>query len=1037
MLRENQEQYSPSRRAIATMKYADENQVVEGLLKSAPMDKTMQDRALESAKTIISKARSAKDEQGTLDAFLQEFGLSNEEGVALMCLAESLLRVPDADTADRLIAEKISSGKWASHKGQSRSLFVNASTWALMMTGGVLKLDRKTVKDPGDLVGRLVHRAGEPVIRKALQTAMRIMGGQFVLGRTIDEALKRAGGYLTSFDMLGEGARTDEQAEIYFKAYETAIDRIGQEGKGKAPEHRHAISVKLSALFARYEEAQSARVLDTLYERLLKLAVQARGHDINFTVDAEEADRLDISLDLIDRIVKEPALQGWTGFGLAVQAYQKRAPQVIDHLIELAKSSGQRLMIRLVKGAYWDSEIKLAQEENALDYPVFTRKAGTDVCYTHCAAKMLDAGDLIYPQFATHNAMTIASILEMAGSRQGFEFQRLHGMGELLYKVASEAAGRDLPVRVYGPCGSHEDLLPYLVRRLLENGANSSFVNRFLDDAVSVDEVAMNPFALMEAAQPKRHDKIPLPRDIYGDSRVNSKGVDLTDRAELARLEQAVEGSKGQTFHGGPIVNGQAVKAMSRDVFSPADLSDKVGTTADATPAHIEEAHERAREAQGDWDARGGVARGAILRKAADLLEAREEAFTALISREAGRVFPDIIAEIREAVDFLRYYAAQAEEKFAEPIALPGPTGEDNHLSLHGRGVFVCISPWNFPLAIFIGQVAAALAAGNSVLAKPAEQTPIIGHAAVQLLHDAGIPGDVLHFLPGDGKVGAQLVALPHLGGVAFTGSTDVAKLINRTLAEKDGPITPLIAETGGQNAMIVDSTALAEQVTDDVIRSGFLSAGQRCSCLRVLLLQEDIADKQIEMIKGAMQLLKLGAPGLASTDIGPIINEDARSRLDTHLTRMEKDAKVVARAPLDEGLNGWFFAPALVEIDDWSVLHGEVFGPVVHVKRYKASELKQEMAKLRDQGFGLTFGLHSRIEGLAEELAASCGCGNVYVNRNMVGAVVGVQPFGGHGLSGTGPKAGGPHYLLRMAVERTTTINTTATGGNAALLQL
>lgn len=1037
MRQEDQKRYAPGRQAISVAKYADENQVMDALLRDAPMDAAAQDHALTVAKSIIAQARSAKDEQGTLDAFLQEFGLSNEEGVALMCLAESLLRVPDVETADRLIAEKISSGKWADHKGHSRSLFVNASTWALMMTGGVLKLDCKIIKDPGDLVGRLVHRAGEPVIRRALKTAMRIMGGQFVLGRTIDEALKRAGSYLTSFDMLGEGARTDAQAEIYFKAYQTAIDRIGQEGKGQAPEDRHAISVKLSALFPRYEEAQSARVHEVLYTRLFALAKQAHGHDINFTVDAEEADRLDLSLDLIDRLVQEPELKGWTGFGLAVQAYQKRAPHVIDHLIDLAKSSGQRLMIRLVKGAYWDSEIKHAQEEGVADYPVFTRKAGTDVCYLHCAAKMLGAGDLIFPQFATHNAMTIASILEMAGNRRGFEFQRLHGMGELLYKVAGKSAGWTLPVRVYGPCGSHEDLLPYLVRRLLENGANSSFVNRFLDDDVSVDEVASNPYAIMQAASPKRHDKIPLPKDIYGETRVNSKGVDLTDRAELARLEQAVAASKAQIFYGGPLINGKAVKTKTREAFSPADYQDRIGTIADANDAQIEEAYERAKEAQLDWDAKGGKARGDILRQAADLMEAREELLASLISREAGRVFPDIVSEIREAVDFLRYYAVQAEEKFADPTILPGPTGEENRLSLHGRGVFVCISPWNFPLAIFVGQVAAALAAGNTVLAKPAEQTPIIGHAAAQLLHDAGVPVDVLHFLPGGGEVGAKLVGLPALGGVAFTGSTDVAHLINRALAAKDGPITPLIAETGGQNAMIVDSTALAEQVTDDVIRSGFLSAGQRCSCLRVLLLQEEIADKQIAMIAGAMQELKLGIPGYASTDIGPIINDEARARLIAHMERMGAEAKILARAPLDETLNGCYFAPALVEVDDWSVLKGEVFGPIVHVKRYKASELKTEIENLRAQGFGLTFGVHSRIEGLAEELAASCGCGNVYVNRNMVGAVVGVQPFGGHGLSGTGPKAGGPHYLLRMAVERVTTINTTATGGNAALLQL
>lgn len=1032
-------QLSPARLQIAELKYGDENKVVESLLTNLKLDERMRAKALDAARLTIERSRAAEDEQGTLDAFLQEFGLSNEEGVALMCLAESLLRVPDADTADKLIAEKITSGKWAAHKGQSRSLFVNASTWALMLTGRVINLDSKNVDDPADLIGRLVHRAGEPIIRRALKTAMRIMGGQFVLGRTIEEAVKRAGPLLTSFDMLGEGARTDAQAERYFKAYQTAIDHIGKQGAGKAPEHRHAISVKLSALHPRYEDAHWKAVHDKLYPRLKALADQAAKYGINFTVDAEEADRLDISLDLIERILGEETLKDWNGFGLAVQAYQKRASLVIDHLIALAAQSRRRLMIRLVKGAYWDSEIKHAQELGVPDYPVFTRKAATDVCYLLCAQKLLAAGDTVFPQFATHNAMTIASILEMAGQNHAYEFQRLHGMGRLLYKVAGQVAGRDLPVRVYGPVGSHEDLLPYLVRRLLENGANSSFVNRFLDQAVSVDEVAVDPIAVMETASPKRHGAIPTPPQLFGPTRRNSKGVDLSDRRERARLEAAVENSRKSLIAGAPLIAGSKPRGQGEAVYCPADKADQVGSILNASPKHIENAYARAVEAQPGWDALGGAGRAKILHRAADLLEAREETFVGLIVREAGRVYADAISEIREAVDFLRYYAHQAREKFGAPMALPGPTGEDNFLSLHGRGVFVCISPWNFPLAIFTGQVAAALASGNAVLAKPAEQTPLIGLAAVEVLHDAGVPKDVLHFTPGDGRVGAALVELPNLGGVAFTGSTEVARLINRTLAAKDGAITPLIAETGGQNGMIVDSTALAEQVTDDVIRSGFLSAGQRCSCLRVLLLQEDIADKQIAMIAGAMDELTIANPAHSDTDIGPIIDQEALERLNAHMGRMAQEprAKIIKRAPLSGDLNGTYFAPALIEIDDLSVLTGEVFGPIVHVKRFKANKLMDEMAALRGQGYGLTFGLHSRIEGLAEDLAQACGCGNIYVNRNMVGAVVGSQPFGGQGKSGTGPKAGGPHYMLRMAVERTTTINTTATGGNAALFQL
>ncbi|MFZ5609721.1 MAG: bifunctional proline dehydrogenase/L-glutamate gamma-semialdehyde dehydrogenase PutA [Pseudomonadota bacterium] len=1024
-------------RMIAQAKYADENSAVLSLLERAPLSETARARALDTARAIITASRAATGEQGTLDAFLQEFGLSNEEGVALMCLAESLLRVPDAQTADRLIAEKIASGQWAAHKGQSRSLFVNASTWALMLTGRVIGLDAAAIRDPGDLIGRLVHRAGEPIIRQALKTAMRIMGSQFVLGRGIEEALARAGARLASFDMLGEGARTQAQAERYFAAYQNAIAHIGGVDKGRAPEHRHAISVKLSALHPRYEEAKRGRVESELYAKLESLARQAAGLGLNLTVDAEEADRLELSLDLIERIARAPALAGWDGFGLAVQAYAKRAPEVIDYVVDLARVTQRRLMVRLVKGAYWDSEIKWAQEKGVADYPVWTRKATTDVCYLVCAEKLLAAGAAIFPQFATHNAMTLASILEMAAVDQPLEFQRLHGMGRLLYKVAGEVAGRPLPVRVYGPVGSHEDLLPYLVRRLLENGANSSFVNRFLDQKVAVEEVADDPFAVVRAARPKRHPGIAPPPAMFGRHRRNAKGFDLASRATLGRLEEAVAQSRAATPLAAPIIAGASPKGEGAPSLNPADHGDPVARVLNTTPAQIEEAHARAREAQPAWDALGGEKRALHLDRAADLLEAEGERLIALIVREAGRTLPDAVAELREAVDFCRYYAAEARAKFAAPILLPGPTGEENRLSLHGRGVFVSIAPWNFPLAIFAGQMAAALAAGNAVLAKPAEQTPLVGVEAVKLFHRAGVPADVLHVLPGDGATGAALVGLPGIDGVVFTGSTEVARRINQALAAKEGPIVPLIAETGGQNAMVVDSTALLEQVTDDVVRSGFLSAGQRCSSLRLLLVQEDIADKLIALIAGAMAELTVGNPAHAFTDIGPIIDGEALARLEAHVARMENEARLLKRVALSAELEGTYFAPTLVEIPDLSVLPGEVFGPVVHLKRFKAAKLKEELNALNATGYGLTFGLHSRIDGLADDLAAICGCGNIYVNRNMVGAVVGVQPFGGRGLSGTGPKAGGPHYLLRFATERVVTVNTAATGGNADLLQL
>lgn len=1019
-------------------KYADEDWVIEQLLNDVSLTHGQQQSIQAKAAAIVTASRLKGGDQGTLDAFLQEFGLSNDEGVALMCLAESLLRIPDADTADRLIAERISSGDWAGHRGKSRNLFVNASVWALMLTGEVIDLDPGTEKDPSGWMARLVNRSGEPVIRQAMKTAMRIMGQQFVLGRSIEEAIKTAGSDLVSFDMLGEGARSLKQADGFFESYKHAIDVIGSHGRGKPCQKRHAISVKLSALYPRYEEACRADVFAHLFPKLLDLVSAAAAKDLNFTIDAEEADRLTLSLDLFDALLQRPEFSHWEGLGLAVQAYQKRSPEVVDWVVERARQHRRRVMMRLVKGAYWDSEIKHCQVEGLPDYPVFTRKAGTDVAYARCAEKMLQASAEIYGQFATHNAVTVCTVLELAKSRTDFEFQRLHGMGDLLYKTGERVLDRDIPLRLYGPVGTHEELLPYLVRRLLENGANSSFVNRFMDQDVPVEQVATNPIAVMEAVDPKRHPAISLPQALYGASRANSKGLDLSDRETLLDLEVRTHTRLQQgPVDVRPIVNGDLKPGENAaPIAVPAQTRHSLGQVHSSTLSDIAAAYEGAAKAQPAWDALGGPTRADIADAAANQLEAQILDFLPILTLEAGKTFADGVAEVREAVDFLRYYAAQARAQFGRGAVLTGPTGESNHLALLGRGVFACISPWNFPLAIFMGQVSAALLAGNAVLAKPAEQTPLVAQKAVQLLHEAGVPQSVLQFLPGGGDAGAAIIAQPGLAGAAFTGSTDVAKAINLTLAQKDGPIVPLIAETGGQNAMIVDSTALLETVVDDVLASGFGSAGQRCSALRVLYVQSDIADKLMTLLSDAMDTIKVGNPAYAQSDVGPIIDDAARETLSAHVTAIETHGKIVKQARVPSGLCGTFFAPTLIEIDSLSALKREVFGPIVHILRFKSGTLPQVLSDIRSTGYGLTLGLHSRIQSMAGEVARQSGVGNVYVNRNMIGAVVGVQPFGGRGLSGTGPKAGGPHYLHQFATEQTVTVNTTATGGNADLFQ-
>jgi RHH-type proline utilization regulon transcriptional repressor/proline dehydrogenase/delta 1-pyrroline-5-carboxylate dehydrogenase len=1009
----------------------DEETCVAALVEAARMAPDVQARIKVTASRLVEGVRARKS-GGDLDAFLQEFSLSTQEGVVLMCLAEALLRIPDADTADRLIRDKIGSGDWARHLGQSDSAFVNASTWALLLSGRLVRLD----DNPQGIIGRLVAKAGEPVVREALIQAIRIMGRQFVMGRTIGEALTRSHGFERlgfrhSFDMLGEAARSAEDAERYFHAYADAIAAIGRDAGGKGPIEGPGVSVKLSALHPRFEYGQRARVMAELPPRLVELCRLAKAADIGLTVDAEEADRLEISLEIIAAVFAHPALSGWDGFGVAVQAYQKRARPVIGWLTEVARGPGRRLMVRLVKGAYWDSEIKRAQERGLAGYPVFTRKTNTDVSFLACARDLLAAGPALYPAFATHNAHTVAALLELAGSRGDWEYQRLHGMGDALYaQMVPERR-----CRTYAPVGSHEDLLPYLVRRLLENGANTSFVNRLADEDVAIDRIVADPVVLAGNANPR----IPLPPDLYGDDRRNARGWDLSDGQSVAELQAALRQAAERDYAAVPVVGGNEILAgPTRPLLDPADLRRVVGSVIEATGDDVHSAVNRAVDAFPAWDRLGGEHRAAVLERASDLFEAAAPEFIHLAIREGGKTIPDAIGELREAVDFLRYYAAQARRHFSHPMILPGPTGETNELSLHGRGVFACISPWNFPLAIFTGQVAAALAAGNAVVAKPAEQTPLIAAQAIRLLHEAGIPDEVLHLLPGDGAIGAALVGQGGIAGVSFTGSTETARAIQRILAAKDGPIVPLVAETGGLNAMIVDSSALPEQVVADVVVSAFQSTGQRCSALRVLFIQDDIADKVLDMLAGAVMELRLGDPGDLATDLGPAIDCHALEMLQTHVDALDRVGRlVIAGRILPECGYGTFFAPHAYALDDPDWLKREVFGPILHVVRYRADRLDGVLDWIERGGYGLTLGIHSRIDTFVERIRARARIGNIYVNRSMIGAVVGVQPFGGEGLSGTGPKAGGPHTLFRYASERTVTINIAAAGGNAALLAM
>ena len=992
------------------------------------------------ARALVQGVRAHKP--SGIDAFLHAYDLGSDEGIAMMCLAEALLRIPDAHTADELIADKLSGPDWSDKVGRSDSAFVNAATFSLLLTGKVLEGANDRSDNWRSALGRAVGRLGEPVVRTAVREAMKILGRNFVFGRDIGEALKRAAperrrGLSHSFDMLGEAARTYADAERYAQSYRDALDRIAQEAKGGL-RTSPGISVKLTALHPRYEWSHAEEAVAAVLPVVRELALKASRADVHLTIDAEEADRLELQMDVFEALLADDELfaNGWGGFGIAIQAYQKRAAPLCEWVVETARAHGRKLMVRLVKGAYWDTEIKAAQVAGLPDYPVFTRKVGTDVSYLACAKILLGGSDVIYSAFATHNATTIAQVKALAQGRP-FEFQRLHGMGEGLYeelaKLEQAIGDTATPVRIYAPVGSHKDLLAYLVRRLLENGANSSFVNRIADEQVSLDELIRDPVAELAALEPKRNPKIILPRDVFGAARHNSAGVDLSDPLVRDPLMARLKALESKTWTAKPTIG----KGQGKPVTAPFDHRIEVGTVFEPTAEEVDAMACAAHAAQPAWDALGGEARARLLDRTADLYEEHREEFFSLCIREAGKTLVDAVLEVREAVDFLRFYASEARRQFTRPLPLPGPTGEHNEMRLHGRGVFACISPWNFPLAIFTGLISAPLAAGNAVIAKPAGQTPLIGALAVDLMHKAGIPREIAQLAPGSGRVvGGTLTAHPLLAGVVFTGSTDTARTINRTLAERDGPIIPFVAETGGQNAMIVDSSALPEQVTRDVLSSAFQSAGQRCSALRVLFVQDDVADGMIEMIAGGMQALTVGDPRDLTTDAGPVIDAAAKKALDDHVKWLGKNAKKLGEVALPaEAKHGSFVAPAMYEISSLSQLNQENFGPILHVVRFAAEDLPKVVDAINATGYGLTLGLQSRIDTVRDFVEARAKVGNFYVNRNQIGAVVESQPFGGEGLSGTGPKAGGPHYVARFATERVTCIDTTAAGGNASLM--
>ena len=1003
---------SDLRRAITAAYRRPETECLPPLVEAARVPEAMRADIAATARKLITALR-AKHKGTGVEGLVQEYSLSSQEGVALMCLAEALLRIPDTATRDALIRDKIAEGDWKSHMGGGRSMFVNAATWGLVVTGKLTA----TVNDRSlaSALTRLISRCGEPVIRRGVDMAMRMMGEQFVTGETIEEALKRARplearGFGYSYDMLGEAATTAADAERYYRDYEAAIHAIGKASAGRGIYEGPGISIKLSALHPRYSRLQAERVMSELLPKVKTLAVLSKTYDIGFNIDAEEADRLELSLDLLEELCFDKDLAGWNGLGFVVQGYGKRCPFVLDYIIDLARRSRRRLMVRLVKGAYWDAEIKRAQLDGLEGFPVYTRKVHTDVAYVACARKLLAALDVIFPQFATHNAQTLATIHHLAGPdfKVGkYEFQCLHGMGEPLYDEVVGKDKLDRPCRIYAPVGTHETLLAYLVRRLLENGANSSFVNRISDPAVSVDELVADPVEIV-ATMPvvgAQHDLIALPSALYGSARENSAGLDLSDETALADLSEKLAATVTVPWHALPRLADGTTEGVTRPVLNPADHRDIVGEVTELTVEDAPRIAAMAAEHAPHWAAVPPAERAACLDRAADIMQSRMEPLMGIIMREAGKSAANAIGEVREAVDFLRYYADQARKTLGPGHAPLGPV--------------VCISPWNFPLAIFTGQVAAALVAGNPVLAKPAGVTPIIAHESVKILHEGGVPAGALQFVPGSGRLGAALVGAPETAGVMFTGSTEVARLIQAQLAERlsaGGRPIPLIAETGGQNGMIVDSSALAEQVVADVITSAFDSAGQRCSALRVLCLQEEIADRTLTMLKGAFRELTIGCTDRLNVDVGPVISADAKQEIDQHVERMRGlGCKIDQLALPDAATEGTFVAPTIIEIKALSDLKREVFGPVLHVIRYRRPDLDRLIDEINASGYGLTFGLHTRLDETIAHVTSRIKAGNLYVNRNIIGAVVGVQPFGGRGLSGTGPKAGGPLYIGRL----------------------
>ncbi|WP_192034025.1 trifunctional transcriptional regulator/proline dehydrogenase/L-glutamate gamma-semialdehyde dehydrogenase [Pantoea agglomerans] len=1025
---------SVTRSAVTAAWRRPETDAVPMMLEQARLPAALAEKTHQLAYQLADKLRHQKGatgRAGMVQSLLQEFSLSSHEGVALMCLAEALLRIPDKPTRDALIRDKISNGNWQSHLGRSPSLFVNAATWGLLFTGRLVSTHNES--NLSSSLNRIIGKGGEPLIRKGVDMAMRLMGEQFVTGETIAEALANARkleekGFRYSYDMLGEAALTAGDAKAYLLSYQQAIHAIGKASNGRGIYEGPGISIKLSALHPRYSRAQYERVMEELYPILKSLTLLARSYDIGINIDAEEADRLELSLDMLEKLCFEPELEGWNGIGFVIQAYMKRCPFVIDELIDLAQRSRRRLMIRLVKGAYWDSEIKRAQMEGLEGYPVYTRKVYTDISYLACARKLLAVPSLIYPQFATHNAHTLAAIYQLAGNNYypgQYEFQCLHGMGEPLYEqvVGKVADGKlNRPCRIYAPVGTHETLLAYLVRRLLENGANTSFVNRIADTSLPIDELVADPVSAVEklgvseGAIGLPHPKIPLPRDLYGDNRVNSAGLDMANEHRLASLSSALLSSAAQPCLAEPMIDGEAGAGELRDILNPAAPGDRVGQVREATEQEVSVALDAAVNSGPIWFATPPQERAAILERAAQIMEGQMQQLLGILVREAGKTYNNAIAEVREAVDFLYYYAGMVRDDF----------DNETHRPL---GPVVCISPWNFPLAIFTGQIAAALAAGNSVLAKPAEQTPLIAAQAVQILLDAGVPPGVLQLLPGQGEtVGAQLTGDVRVRGVMFTGSTAVATLLQRNLAgrlDQHGRPVPLIAETGGMNAMIVDSSALTEQVVIDIVASAFDSAGQRCSALRLLCIQEDVADHTLKMLRGAMAECRMGNPERFSTDIGPVIDAEAKANIDRHIQAMRNKGFTVYQAVQDnpqdskEWNSGTFVKPTLIELGQVSDLDKEIFGPVLHVVRFTRNNLPQLVEQINASGYGLTLGVHTRIDETIAQVTANARVGNLYVNRNMVGAVVGVQPFGGEGLSGTGPKAGGPLYLYRLLAHR------------------